>query len=69
MIISHSSYILFVFLFVPAIMERTCVSWEVSMEQRQSKSLYVLKSCQDELKDLEAKKKSETKNLDRKSVV
>ncbi|MGL1861799.1 MAG: tetratricopeptide repeat protein [Pseudodesulfovibrio sp.] len=33
------------------------------MEQRQSKSLYVLKSCQDELKDLEAKKKSETKSL------
>lgn len=31
--------------------------------QRNSKSLYVIKSCQTELKDLEAKKKSETKNL------
>lgn len=30
---------------------------------RKSKSLYVIKTCQDELRDLEAKKKSETKNL------
>ncbi|QJB57320.1 tetratricopeptide repeat protein [Pseudodesulfovibrio sp. zrk46] len=30
---------------------------------RNSKSLYVIKSCQTELKDLEAKKKSETKSL------
>jgi len=31
--------------------------------QRNSKSLYVVKACGSELKDLEAKKKSETKNL------
>lgn len=30
---------------------------------RNNKSLYVIKSCQDELKDLESKKKTETKNL------
>lgn len=32
-------------------------------KSRNSKSLYVVKTCQDELRDLEAKKKSETKSL------
>jgi len=35
----------------------------MSKRSRSSKSLYVIKSCQTELKDLEAKKKSETKSL------
>lgn len=33
------------------------------MRKRNAKSLYVIKSCEAELKDIEEKKKSETKNL------
>ncbi|MBI9078641.1 MAG: tetratricopeptide repeat protein [Pseudodesulfovibrio sp.] len=35
----------------------------MAKRERNSKSLYVIKACGSELKDLEAKKKSETKNL------